>query len=84
MKNVAAVCPCLKSRLEAKVKRFRLFALTKEISKHPPQTLSLGLLFQKSLLIRFSKLRKSTNCGSKVKGAPGSLMELNPVFKDVE
>jgi hypothetical protein len=31
VKNVAAFCPCLKSLPEAKVKRFRLIALTKEI-----------------------------------------------------
>jgi hypothetical protein len=31
--NVAAFCPCLKSLPEAKVKRFRLIALTKEVSK---------------------------------------------------
>lgn len=35
LKNVA-ICPCLKSLLEVKVKRFRLITLTKEISKHPP------------------------------------------------
>ena len=33
VKNVAAFCPCLKSLPEAKVKRLRLIALTKEISK---------------------------------------------------
>jgi hypothetical protein len=33
--NVAALCPCLKSLPEAKVKRFRLIALAKEISKEP-------------------------------------------------
>ena len=31
-KNVTAFCPCLKSLPEAKVKRFRLIALTKEVS----------------------------------------------------
>ena len=33
VKNVAAFCPCLKSLPEAKVKRFRLIALTKEVSE---------------------------------------------------
>jgi hypothetical protein len=33
VKNVATFCPCLKSLPEAKVKRFRLIALTKEVSK---------------------------------------------------
>ena len=33
VKNVAAFCPCLKSLPEAKVKRFVLIALTKEVSK---------------------------------------------------
>ena len=35
VKNVAAFCLCLKSLPEAKVKRFRLIALTKEVSKQP-------------------------------------------------
>jgi hypothetical protein len=35
MMNVAAFCPCPKSLPEAKVKRFRLIALAKEISKQP-------------------------------------------------
>ena len=33
VKNVAAFCPCLKSLPEAKVKRFGLIPLAKEISK---------------------------------------------------
>jgi hypothetical protein len=33
VKNVAAFCPYLKSLSETKVKRFRLIALTKEVSK---------------------------------------------------
>ena len=33
VKNVVAFCPCLNSLPEAKVKKFRLIALTKEISK---------------------------------------------------
>jgi hypothetical protein len=33
MKNMAAFCPCLKSLPGAKVKRFRLITLTKEVSK---------------------------------------------------
>ena len=31
MKKMAALCPCLKSLPEAKVKRFRLIALKKEV-----------------------------------------------------
>ena len=31
VKNVAALCPCLKSLPEAKVKRFLLVALTKDV-----------------------------------------------------
>ena len=33
VKNVATFCPCLKSLPEAKVKRIRLIALTKEVSE---------------------------------------------------
>jgi hypothetical protein len=35
VKNVATFRPCLKSLPEAKVKRFRLIALTKEESEMP-------------------------------------------------
>jgi hypothetical protein len=35
MKDVTAFCPCLKSLPEAKVKRFQLIVLTKEISEKP-------------------------------------------------
>lgn len=34
-KNVSAFCHCPNSLPEAKVKRFRLIALTKEVSKQP-------------------------------------------------
>ena len=44
VKNVAAFCPCLKSLPEAKVKRFILIALTKEVSKSPAKTLFSGLV----------------------------------------
>ena len=35
VKNVATFCPCQKSLPEAKVKRLRLIALTKEVSETP-------------------------------------------------
>jgi hypothetical protein len=35
IKNVAVFCPCLKSLSEYWVKRFRLVALAKEVSKMP-------------------------------------------------
>ena len=35
VRDMAAFCPYLKSLAEAKVKRFRLIELTKEISKEP-------------------------------------------------
>jgi hypothetical protein len=41
-KNVATFCPCLKSLPETKVKRLRLIALTKEVSKRPAETLFSG------------------------------------------
>jgi hypothetical protein len=39
--NVAAFCPCLKSLPEAKVKRFILIELTKEVLKKPNRFCSL-------------------------------------------
>ena len=61
MKNVAAFHPCLKSLPVAKVKRFRLIALTKEVSKQPGINSVVWLLkftLMKSILMKRSKLRK--------------------------
>jgi hypothetical protein len=63
VKNVAAFCPCPKNLPEAKVKRFTLFALTKEVSEKPPRDSVLWLSYRKSVLNKHSKLRrKSINC----------------------
>ena len=43
VKNVATFCPCLKSLPEAKVKRLRLIALRKEVSKKPSRVFVLWL-----------------------------------------
>ena len=58
MKNVAAFCICLKSLPEAKVKRFILIALTKEVSKKPSIDFVLWFTLMKSILMKCSKLRK--------------------------
>ena len=61
VKNVAAFCPCPKSLPEAKVKRFRLIALTKEVSKQPGINSVVWLLkftLMKSILMKSSKHRK--------------------------
>ena len=61
LKNMAAFCPCPKSLPEAKVKRFRLIALTKEVSKQPGINSVVWLLkftLMKSILMKRSKLRK--------------------------
>jgi hypothetical protein len=58
VKNVSAFCPCLKSLPEAKVKRFILIALTKEVSKKPIRDFALWLSLMKSILNKHSKLRK--------------------------
>jgi hypothetical protein len=44
VKNVAVFCHCLKSLPEAKVKRFRLIAWKKEISKQPDINSAVWLL----------------------------------------
>jgi hypothetical protein len=82
VKNVAAFCPCLKSLPEAKVKRFLLIALTKEVSKKPNRDLILCLSLVKSILNKPSKPRKEKYriYGLSIKGTPGSEMEPNPVF----
>ena len=58
VKNVAAFCRYLKSIPKAKVGRFILIALTKEVSKKPKRDFVLWLSLMKSVLSRYSKLRK--------------------------
>jgi hypothetical protein len=82
---VVTFCPCLKSLPEAKVKRLRLIALTKEVSKKPIKDFVLWLSLLKRNLNKHSKLRKAKYkiyCFS-IKGLPGSEMEQNPVFSEI-
>ena len=58
MKNVATFFPFLKSLLEAKVKEFRLIALTKEVSRKLSIDFGLWFILMRSMLIKHSKLRK--------------------------
>ena len=58
MKNVAAFCPCLKSLPKAKVKRFILIALTKEVSETPGTDFVLWLSLMKNISNKRSKFRK--------------------------
>ena len=61
VKKVAVFCPCLKSLSEAKVKRFRLIALKKEVSKQPGINSVVWLLkftLMKSILMKRSKMGK--------------------------
>ena len=58
-KNVSAFCHCPNSLPEAKVKRFRLIALTKEVSKQPGTNSVVWLLQptrMKSILMKRSTL----------------------------
>ena len=61
VKNMAAFCPCLKSRPEAKVKNLRSIEFTKEISKEPSRDFVLWFSLMKSILNKWSKLRKEKN-----------------------
>ena len=76
------------SLTQAKLERFRLTALIKEISKHPDTNFVLQLLkftLMKNILMTRSKLRKEKFkiYGSKNKGPPGSRMELKPAFREI-
>ena len=86
VKNVAAFCPCPKNLPEAKVKKYRLIALTKKVSKQPSTDFVLWFILMKNILIKHSKLRKEKYklYASSIKGAPGSKMELNPMFKEIK
>ena len=88
VKNVAAFSHCCKSLPEDKVKRFRLLAMAKEISKQPSIDSILWLpvfTLTKNVLVKWSKLskKKYKMYGLRTKGAPESGMELNPVFKEI-
>jgi hypothetical protein len=50
VKNVATFCPCLKNLPEAKVKRLRLIALAKELSKKLSREFVLWLSLLKNIL----------------------------------
>ena len=78
-------CPCLKSLSEAEVKRLRLIALTKKIAKQSNLNSVLWFSVIKSVLMKCSELKKKKYkmYSSSNKGAPGSEMELNPVFKEI-
>jgi hypothetical protein len=59
VKNIAAFCPCLKRLPEAKVKRFVLTSLAKEVSKKKPsRDFVLSFRLMNSILIEHSKLKK--------------------------
>jgi hypothetical protein len=87
MKNVTAFCHCLKTLLEAKMKRFILIALKKKASKQ--SGINFVCLFKftlmRNVLIKRSKLRKEKYkiYGSSIKGASRSRMELNPMFQEL-
>jgi hypothetical protein len=55
---VATFCPYLKSLPEAKVKRLRLIALTKEVSKKTNRGFILWLSLMKRSLNKHSKVKK--------------------------
>jgi hypothetical protein len=86
VKNVATFCLCLKSLPEAKAKRLRLIALTKEVSERPIIDFAFWLSLMKSILNNHNKLRKENFKikGLSIRGAPGSEMELNPVLRDIK
>jgi hypothetical protein len=85
VKNVATLCPCLKSLPEAKVKRLgliALIALRMEFSKKPSRDFVLWLSLTKRSLSKYSKLRKAKYkiYGLSIKGITRNEMEQNPVF----
>ena len=86
LKKVAAFCHCLKSLSEAKLKRLRLIALTKEVSEKPSIDFVLWFTLIKSVLIKHSKHKKGKyeKCGSSNKRAPESAIDLNPILQEIK
>ena len=64
------------------MKRLRLIALTKEVSKQPSRDSVLWLSLTKRILNKYRKLRKAKFeiYGLSIKGVPGSETEQNTVF----
>jgi hypothetical protein len=56
--DVASFCLCLKSVSEVMVKRFKLIAFAKEISKQPSINSVLWTTLMKIILIKHNKQRK--------------------------
>lgn len=85
VKNMAPFQHFLGSLPEAKVKRFRLVALRKEVSKNPSIDFTLWLTLLKSILMRHNKPRKGkyTIYHSNNKEALESKMEMNHMFKEI-
>ena len=69
VKNVAAFCLCMKSLAEAKVKRFMLITLTKEISTNPSRLCSLFKCHEQ-YLNKHSKVTKEKYIIYGIKRAP--------------
>ena len=73
-KNVDALCPCLKSLPEAEVKRFRLIALAKEISKELRMYAVIRFTLMMSVFMQHNKLskkKKKKTYEPRIKGASG-------------
>ena len=85
LKYVADVYPCLTSLHHAKLKIFRLSALTNRVSKKPSFDFVLWFTLMRRVFIKHSKLRKENHkmYGSKTEGKPGR-MEINYAFKDIK
>lgn len=86
---MVAFCPDSKSLSEANVRRFRVTALAKEISKDLRINFVVWLLnfkLMKNILMKIHKMRKkkSKMYGSSIKWEPGSEMELNSAFKRMD
>jgi hypothetical protein len=88
VKNMAAFCPCPKSLPKAKMRRIRSIALAKEVSEQPGINSIVWLpklTLMKNIVMKRIKKRKVkyTMYDGSIKGASGSGMELNPVFKEI-
>ena len=68
---MATFCSCLKNLPGAKVKRFILIALTKDILKQSRIDSALWITLLKSVLIKHNKLRKEKNTKCMIHGLKG-------------
>lgn len=84
VRKMAAICPCLKSLPDFKVKSFGLITLVEEISKQP--SIDSVSWLQVLMLMKIYNKKKQAEQGKYLwrKRSPGSGLELSSLSREIE